>query len=255
MKSIISLAIRKVPRKYLQRISPVIMQGMKIWYSGDKVECPICASTYRKMLPYGRITPRENALCPNCLSLERHRLMWLYLKNKTTFFSEKRTLLHIAPEHCFIHRFEKLNHLNYLSADIESPLAKLKMDIHSIPFQDNTIDIVFCNHVLEHVTDDIQCMKEFYRVLKPGGWAILQSPIDPNRSTTLEDPTLTTPQQREAVHGQDDHLRTYGSDYADRIRKAGFVVEENNYVKELPLSDVKRYCLPANEILYIARKL
>jgi SAM-dependent methyltransferase len=255
MKAIISLAIRKVPRKYLQIVSPVVMKGVKLWYKGNNYECPVCNSTYSKLLPYGRMNPRENALCPECLSLERHRLMWLYLKNKTNFFTQPLTLLHIAPEHCFIKRFEALPNLNYLSADIESPLAKLKMDIHNIPLEDNSVDVVFCNHVLEHVDNDIQCMKEFYRVLKPGGWSILQSPLDPNRATTLEDPTLTTPQQREAVHGQDDHVRTYGLDYADRIRQAGFDVLEDNYVFTLKKEEVKRYALPAEEIIYVGRKI
>jgi SAM-dependent methyltransferase len=254
MKEIIRFAIRKIPRKYLQIVSPVVMNVMKRLYKGNAVECPVCSSTFSKMLPYGRIVSRENALCPECLSLERHRLMWLFLKNKTSFFTDKIKLLHVAPEHCFINRFEALPNLEYITADIESPLAKVKMDVHHIPFEENTFDVVFCNHVLEHVDNDIQAMKEMLRVLKPGGWAILQSPIDPTRTVTFEDINITDPAERERVHGQDDHMRTYGLDYGERIKSSGFVVTESLYVKELPAELVKRYCLPGDEIVYYCEK-
>jgi len=254
MKNIIRFAIRKIPRSYLQIISPVAMQAMKFIYKGNNVECPVCSSTFSKMLPYGRITSRENALCPECMSLERHRLMWIYLQNRTTFFKAPSKLLHIAPEHCFIDRFEKLKNIEYITADIESPLAKVKMDIHDIPFTENTFDIVFCNHVLEHVDDDIRAMQEILRVLKPSGWAIFQSPIDPKRAITFEDKSIMDPAEREKMHGQDDHMRTYGLDYADRIRRSGFIVKEDNYVKELPTDLVKRYCLHPGETIYLCSK-
>lgn len=254
MKELIRFAIRKIPRRYLQIVSPMAMKAMKLIYKGNNVECPVCNSTFSKMLPYGRIVSRDNALCPECLSLERHRLMWLYLKEKTNFFTAELKLLHVAPEHCFIDRFEKLKNLEYITADIESPLAKVKMDLHDIPFPENTFDVVFCNHVLEHVDDDIKCMKEMLRVLKPGGWAILQSPIDPMRSVTFEDPSITDPAERERIHGQDDHMRTYGLDYGSRIKRSGFAVTEDVYVKTLPEALVKRYCLPGNEIIYVCHK-
>lgn len=234
-------------------VSHLVLQVMALFYKGNKVEDPISGKTYRKFLPYGRV-PRENALSPDTLSLERHRLMWLYLKEKTDFFTAPLKVLHIAPEHCFIHRFEQLKNLDYVTADIESPLAKVKMDIHKIPFPENTFDVCFCNHVMEHVDDDLVAMKEILRVLKPSGWAIIQSPIDPSREKTFEDPTLTTPRQREEAHGQSDHVRTYGLDYAERLRKAGFEVTEDNYVKTLPKDKVERFALPAEEIIYVCKK-
>ncbi|MDE0471248.1 MAG: SAM-dependent methyltransferase, partial [Ekhidna sp.] len=118
MKLIISLLLRKVPRKYLQLFSHVALRIVSIFYIGNKVECPICESKFRKFLPYGRLKLRSNALCPKCLSLERHRLIWLYLKEKTDFFSAKKKMLHIAPELCFIERFESLKGLDYITADI-----------------------------------------------------------------------------------------------------------------------------------------
>ena len=150
MKKLISLLIRYVPRKYLQRFSGIGLKVVGIFYAGHTVECPICESHYRSFLPYGRINPRTNALCPSCLSLERHRLIWLYLKDKSNFFTQRLSVLHIAPEPCFMKRFEKIHGDGYITADIESPLAKVKMDIHKIPFEENTFDVVLCNHVLEH---------------------------------------------------------------------------------------------------------
>ncbi|HEY8402869.1 MAG TPA: class I SAM-dependent methyltransferase [Cytophagaceae bacterium] len=254
MKKIISLVIRKVPRKYLQIISPLALKIIALFYAGNNVECPVCTKSFRKFLPYGR-TARLNALCPNCLALERHRLMWLYLKEKTNFFSDKLKVLHIAPEHCFIHRFEKLTNLDYITADIESPLAKVKMDVHQIPFDANTFDVAFCNHVMEHVDDDIKAMSEIYRVLKPGGWAIIQSPINTSRQVTFSDPNAITPQQREKVYGQNDHVRDYGKDYKQRLEQGGFNVIEDTFVMELPKERVKRFALPEDEIIYLCKKV
>ena len=169
MKTIISLFTRFIPRRYLQLISHFILRIVSIFYVGDKKECTVCERKFRKFLPYGRIVKRENALCPSCLSLERHRLIWLFLKTRTDFFTAELKVLHVAPEYCFIKRFKALKNLDYTTGDIESPLADVKMDIREIPFGDNTFDVVICNHTLEHVVEDLQSMKEFHRVLKPGG--------------------------------------------------------------------------------------
>ncbi len=231
------------------------MRIMAVFYRGDTVECPVCESHFRKFLPYGRISSRSNALCPNCLALERHRLIWLYLKRKTDFFTKEAKMLHIAPELCFMDRFEALDNLEYITADIESPLAKVKMDIHEIPFEDNSIDIIFCNHVLEHVYDDIQALSEMKRVLKPGGWAILQVPFfHPLPETTYEDKSITDPKEREKAFGQDDHVRMYGEDYAERLRGTGFNVVEERLIEELSDQEISRYALPDNEIIYKVMK-
>jgi SAM-dependent methyltransferase len=164
-------------------------------------------------------------------------------------------MLHIAPELCFIDRFEALPNLDYITADIESPLAKVKMDIHDIPFEDNSFDIIFCNHVLEHVRDDLQAMREMHRVLKPGGWAILQIPFfHPIPDETLEDPSISHPKMREKVFGQDDHVRLYGHDYSQRLASAGFQVVEDRLVFELEKDLVKRWALPPTEVIYRVQK-
>ncbi len=255
MKYIISFVLRKIPRKNIQYVSHYILRIIAIFYYGNNVECPINGKTYRKFLPYGRLDSRKNALCPSSLSLERHRLMWLFLKNKTNFFIKKLKLLHIAPELCFMKIFESLDNLEYITGDIESPLAKVMMDVHDIPFEENSFDVVFCNHVMEHVEDDIKAMSEIYRVLKPGGWAIIQSPVYPEIGKTLEDPSITDPLEKERVFGQNDHLRKYGSDYGDRLRRGGFKVTEDNYLHELSDEVRKRYALPAEEIIYLCEKV
>lgn len=246
--------LRRIPRRYIQYISHHILKIIAIFYYGNVVECPIDGRRYRKFLPYGRLESRSNALCPSSLSLERHRLMWLYLKEKTNFFTDQLKLLHIAPELCFMKVFEKMHNLEYTSADLESPLAKVKMDVLDIPFDRNTFDVVFCNHVMEHVEDDIKAMKEIYRVLKPGGWAIMQSPVYAYLDKTLEDPSITDPSDRERIYGQNDHLRKYGTDYGRRLRKAGFTVREDDFLHELDPEARRRYALPQEEIIYFCEK-
>lgn len=255
MKKLISLIIRYVPRKYLQRVGGAGLKILSVFYLGHEVNCPVCGKSYRKFLPYGRINPRPNALCPNCLSLERHRLIWLYLREKTDFFQKKLQVLHIAPEACFIKRFEKQHGEGYITADIESPLAKVKMDIHDIPFKDNTFDVVLCNHVLEHVNNDIRAMSEIRRVLKPGGFSIMQVPFFyPLPEKTFEDVTITDPKERERIFGQDDHVRKYGPDYATRIEAAGLKAVEDQFIHEKSSEERKKYGLAEGEIIYIGIK-
>lgn len=256
MKSIISLVLRYIPRPYLQLVGHWAARGLSIFYIGNKVECPVCNSKYRKFLPYGRNTSsRENALCPSCLSLERHRLMALYMKRKTNFYTANLKVLHVAPEYCFIDRFEQMKNLDYITADIESPLAKVKMDIHQIPFPENTFDVAICNHVMEHVDDYILAMSELHRVLKPGGWALIQSPQDMKYEVTYEDPTITDPNEREIHFLQNDHLRLFGRNYGRELEKGGFKVTEDRFVMdELSKAEVLRYSLPGEEIVYFCQK-
>ena len=256
MKYIISFLLRFVPRKVLQLFSDKVLKVMAVFYRGSTVYCPIEGKGYRKFLPYGRLNPRPNALCPGSLSLERHRLLWLYLKDKTNFFASKLKMLHVAPEVCFMKPFEQQHGEGYITGDIESPLAKVKMDVHAIPFEDNAFDVAMCNHVMEHVDDDIIAMKEFYRILKPGGWAIFQVPFfSPVPDTTQEDFTITDPREREKAFGQDDHVRLYGKDYPERLRKAGFKVTEDDFVMKMSKEEVRKYALPKNEIIYFCEKV
>ncbi|MFC0657553.1 class I SAM-dependent methyltransferase [Mongoliitalea lutea] len=252
MKAVISFVIRYIPRKYLQLVSHFFLRVLAIFYTGSKVQCNVCDSQFRKFLPYGR-KARENALCPKCLALERHRLMWLFLQKETNFFTAPLKVLHIAPELCFIERMQALPNLEYITGDIESPLATVKMDVHQIPFENNSFDVVFCNHVMEHVDDDILACKEINRVLKPNGWGIIQSPIY-DLKETIEDKSITDPRERERLFGQRDHVRKYGKDYASRLSQSGLLVEENLFVQQLDPQLVIQHALPPQEIIFYCKK-
>lgn len=247
--------LNSLPRPLLIRLSYVFREVAPMLYAGTKVECPVCDRSFSKFLSYGSKTAhRQNVLCPYCLSLERHRLMWMYLRERTNFFDDKLDVLHIAPEQCFYGKFKKLANIDYFTGDLESPLAEYHFDLHDIPFEANKFDVVICNHVMEHVEDDLQCMSELCRVLKPGGWGIMQVPIDYSRAKTYEDPTITSPEDREKHFWQKDHVRLYGRDYPDRLEKAGFTVKRDEFVKELGKEKRDRYRLQEEEIIYFLTK-
>ncbi len=251
----IKFALKYIPRPWLIRLSYIVQFFAPVLYGGNRFTDPIDGRSYRKFLPYGYAgNIRENALSPGTNSLERHRLMYLYLKRDTDFFEAPKKVLHVAPEQCFHGRFKKMDNLDYDTADLNSPIADYSIDIHNIPFDDNTYDVVFCNHVLEHVTDDQKCMSELCRVLKPGGLAIMQVPYIPEQEKTVEDPTITDPKERERLFGQYDHVRKYGKDYADRLEKAGFKVTKVEMEKELTEEEFERYRLPKGEPLYVCSK-
>lgn len=255
-KKMYKYLLNTLPRPLLIRLSYPFKKVAPLLYKGNKVECPVCSKSYRKFLSYGYgASHRQNVLCPGDLTLERHRLMWLYLKDHSDFFtSSSLEVLHIAPEQCFHKRFQQQKNLNYLTGDLLSPIADLHFDLHSIPLEDNKFDVIFCNHVLEHVDDAMQCMKELYRVMKKGGWGIMQVPQDMNREETYEDPSITSPEEREKHFWQYDHVRLFGRDYPDWLRKAGFTVEEFDPKKHYTPEQVERYRLMKTELLYIVHK-
>lgn len=224
-----------------------------LWYIGNNVACPVCSRHFRKFAPAG-VHPRPNAQCPRCGSRERQRLLWLYLRHRTQFFTDHLKVLDIAPHYLLQKKYKKLKNLDYISADLASPEAMVKMDITDIHLPDNQFDCIICYHVLEHIPDDGKAMSELFRVLKPGGWAILQVPIDPNRDKTFEDPAIVSPKQRQRIFGQYDHVRLYGLDYKDRLETAGFTVKVDNYVGQLPDDLVKKYALMQEEKIYLCSK-
>jgi SAM-dependent methyltransferase len=254
MKKVTKLLLNKIPRPMLIKMSiwarPLIYQ----FYKGDQFQDPIDGKYYRKFLPYGYGNQRENALSPGTLSLERHRQMWLYLQNETDFFIKNHKVLHIAPEQEFLRKFKRMSNLNYISADLFSPIVDVKADILDLPFPDESFDIVFCNHVLEHIEDDAKAMSELYRVMKPGGWGIFQVPMRNSYEKTYEDFTIKDPKERQKHFGQYDHVRWYGMDYFDRLRKAGFETEPNFYSQQFTEEEIKKYGLRKNEILPVVLK-
>ena len=224
-----------------------------MFYIGNQVECPFCGGHFREFLPTG-VIPRANARCLSCRSLERHRLAWLYLRDRTNLLSDNLRLLHFAPEKCLQRAFRSIPNVEYFSVDLDSALAMLTMDITSIPCQENSFDAIFCSHVLEHIIDDGRAMSELFRVLRPGGWAILQVPIDLSRGETFEDRHIVSPEEREHVFGQWNHVRVYGRDYTDRLEKSGFAVRVDGYVKELGDDLVRKYGLDRTEEIYFCTK-
>lgn len=255
MKKLYKFLLNKLPRPLLIRLSYPFKLVAPTLYKGNNVTCPVCERSFSKFLSYGSdLKHRENVLCPYDLTLERHRLMWLYLKNETDFFTANHKLLHIAPEQCFHKTFKKMPNINYLTGDLESPIADMHFDLHEIPLEDNRFDIVFCNHVLEHVEDANQCMRELFRVMKPGGWGIFQVPQDMSREETYEDPTITSPEEREKHFWQKDHVRLFAKDYPEWLKRAGFDVIEYHPKEKFSKEQIEQYRLMENEVLYIARK-
>lgn len=258
MKRLIRFILNAIPRPVLQRMAGWTVPLLGLLYVGRGRECPVCGTKRRKFLPYGYVISRDNALCPNCLSLERHRLLWLWLQRESDLFEQRPRLLHVAPEVCLMRHLRRTyagggNEADYVTADLESPLADLHFDIQQIPLADESFDVVFCNHIMEHVEDDLRAMRELYRVMRRGGWGVILSPVELDRATTFEDDSITDEAERTRIFGQYDHRRVYGRDYADRLREAGFEVEDLDYAATLAPDERTRFALPSDH-LYIVRK-
>lgn len=256
MKSVFKFILNVIPRPILIRLSYVARPILEVALRGKKFTDPIDGKSFSTFLPYGYGTQRNNVLSPSTLSLERHRLLWLFLKNETDFFTsnEKKKVLHFAPEQAFYKRFRNQKNLDYTTTDLLSPLADVKADICNLPFPDNQYDVIFCNHVLEHIPDDTKAMMELYRVLKPGGMAILQIPQDLARKETFSDDSITDPKERAKIFGQYDHVRIYGLDYFNKLRSVGFKVIEEDYTQKISAEKVNEYCLAKGEIIPVCYK-
>jgi SAM-dependent methyltransferase len=221
-------------------------------YRGGGLECPCCRGRFRAFRTH---KGRRNAICPKCGAKERHRQLWLWLERETDLLSAELDVLHIAPEPALARHLSRQPQLRYVSGDLMSPLAAMVLDVTDIPFPDDRFDVILCSHVLEHVQDDRRAMQELHRVLRPGGWAVLQVPIEADRARTYEDPAVVTAEERLRIFGQDDHVRIYGRDYTDRLEAAGFRVAAVGYAERLPAAERQRHALrPAEPPIYLARK-
>ncbi len=262
IKKLFKLILNVIPRPLLIRLSYLAQPILSLILKGENFTDPIDGKRFKTFLPYGYVKQRHNVLSPSTLSLERHRLLWLYLKTETDFFvdnektalSQRKKVLHFAPEQCFLKRFKNLKHLDYTTTDLLSPIADVKADICNLPFENNSYDIILCNHVLEHVPDDTTAMQELYRVMKPGGFGIFQIPQDLNRDTTFEDNSITDKAERVRIFGQYDHVRVYGKDYFNKLRSVGFKVEEIDYTSKLDTETIIKYCLAKGEIIPVVYK-
>lgn len=254
MKKLFKIILNTIPRPILIRLSYMASPILAFVLKGTTFTDPIDGKSFKSFLPYGYGNQRNNVLSPSTLSLERHRLLWLYLQNETDFFTAPKKVLHFAPEQAFYKRFRQMKNLDYLTTDLNSPLADVKADICHLPFSDNAFDIILCNHVLEHIPDDTKAMEELFRVMKPGGMGIFQVPQDLNRKKTFEDNTITDKKERAKIFGQYDHVRIYGRDYFDKLRNVGFTVKEVDYTASLSPEEIERYCLAKGEIVPVVHK-
>lgn len=228
---------------------------------GSKYTCPFCNESFQRFLPTGLSYDvlekknvvggghRKNAICPSCNSTDRDRLVYLFLRSKN-LLEPKIKLLHIAPEIHLKNIFKKKSNINYYSADLNGPPAKIKMDIQNIGFPEDCFDAIICNHVLEHIVDDKKAMNELYRVLNPGGWAILQVPYSPMINDTFEDSSVTDSLERAKKFGQSNHVRIYGTDYPDRLQSVGFSVKQEKIGDDL----TKKFALNPNEKIFFCVK-
>ncbi|MEM9775487.1 MAG: methyltransferase domain-containing protein [Chloroflexota bacterium] len=241
----------------------------KLYFMGFNNKCPMCKANLRKFIAFGFDFPvlqeqqvigagrREHAQCPICFSLDRERMIYLYLKKYTDVFERPQSILHVAPEYATKRVLEQQAHLDYTSADMEQKWGvKVQMDITKIQFPDETFDKIICNHVLEHVPDDRLAMSEFYRTMKPGGMAVLQVPLSLTLDETYEDFSITSASGREQEFGQSDHVRIYAKDYKDRLESVGFEVEVFDWKNDRDYfgGANNKYSLVVEEDLYIARK-
>jgi SAM-dependent methyltransferase len=263
-------------RKILKKIFPYrVFVALKnsyryadsLRYLGDTHECPFCKGRFSMFLPAGLDFPvlkekqvvggghRLNSNCPRCSSGDRERLIYLYLKkSKQDFFSQKIKLLHVAPELNLSFKLNSYSNIDYISADLNSPLAKLQMDITDIKQDNETFDVIICNHVLEHIQNDMKAMRELHRVLKKGGFAILQVPISNIIKETFEDFTIISPEDKEKAFGQHNHVRIYGRDYTSRLEEAGFAVSIIDCTREFDSSQILKFGLLKDEKIFLCSK-
>lgn len=242
--------LTSVRRAALKRLRALALRG-------DNNHCPICGKNSIAFLPYG-VRKRANAQCPQCDALERQRMIWHYAQAKG-LFSKPLKLLHVSPERVLFAKFSQNPSIEYVPIDkfdpgYRYPKGTLNVDITQMPFADNSFDALICIHVLEHVPDDALAMRELFRVLKPGGWGIIQVPLDKNRATTYEDFSITDPVAREKAFGQPDHVRWYGLDFKDRLAAAGFQVTVEDYTGSFSAADRFRFGFPEDDDIYFCVK-
>lgn len=225
---------------------------------GNDVECPCCGSKYITFLPAG-LQKRANARCMKCGSLERHRVLWLYMKEQKEIFSKPLKVLHVSPEKAFYKLFGSLKNIQYFPIDLmpekyDYGIRTIQMDVTAMTFADNSFDIIICSHVMEHIRADLTAMNEMYRVLKPGGWAIINTPVDMNKEDTVEDVNLYDPVKQQELFGQPDHVRLYGRDYIKRLSEAGFQVEVIDYPARFTHNQRFRYGIKPEELIFLCKK-
>ena len=247
-------------KESLGPLFPILNNIRLVWLRfklrGNKVYCACCRSTFKEFAPFGN-DRRQNAWCPKCESLERHRLLWMYFEKKTNIYTADLKLLHIAPETVFFHKFKKQKNIDYYPVDIFPhlyPKGTTYLDIldHEIP--DNSFDVIICNHVFQYIEDDKTAMANILKLMKPGGWGIMQVPINTKATETFEDSSITDPLERERVFGLKEHVRYYSYDYADKLRSIGFDVTVDDFTASFTDEEIFKYGFFKGDAVYFVRK-
>lgn len=218
---------------------------------GNAVTCPCCEQSFARFLPF---RGRANAECPNCFSLERHRLLWLFLRDRTKLLNEPTRFLHFAPEIWLSRTLAARSNIRYVSVDKYAGGVMAKADMTTLPFPDASFDGMLEVHVLQNIEDEAAAIRELRRVLRPGGWAVIHENLDLKRTTTLEDPSIwSKPQERERVFGFHEYARRYGRDFPTRITPFGFESKVIDLYAELGPEQARRYGLQNDPVhLFVA---
>lgn len=222
-------------------------------------ECPICEKTVGEWRPLRRQVGADEwrderrCICPGCKSLERMRAIWLFFAHKGLLTDTTR-MFHVAPSPGLFKRLRAMLGKRYVTLDLDRAGVDIKASLTDTGLPDNDFDLIYCSNVLEHIPDDRKAMSELFRVLRPGGLAIVQVPL--GREPTQEDPSIDTPELRAKHYGQADHLRRYGPDVADRLAEAGFEVERVFMPDVLGLdpTEIERYNIAKREPVFLCRK-
>lgn len=245
-------------RRHLQRIL----------YRGSQYECPACGAQLKRFKASGASFPvlkekrvvgagyRENNSCPVCWVNDRERLLLCFFQAVSNMLPTDAVILHVAPEPSLCRFFGARPEITHIRADYLRPAMSVRLDVQKLPLPEASVDLVICNHVLEHVDDDALAMQEIRRVMKSNAKAVLQAPIALNEAATFEDPSITDPRERERLFGQHDHVRLYGRDYGERLEAAGFRVKPIHW-REQPEAfggNTDRYGLNPEETLYLVQK-
>ena len=260
--------IRAIKKMIPVHIKESIKKEVKIIANrGNKYICPFCNYKSKALASIGADFPvlfekdiigagKRDAGCYRCGSTDRERLIYLFLKDKIQILNNHSNIkvLHLAPEKNLSKALLDSGFEEYVCGDLFTPGYSYpeyvkNMNVLDIPFEDNYFDLIICNHLLEHVPNDSDGMKELYRVLKPGAFSILQVPISSKLAKTYEDFSVTNPKEREKIFGQFDHVRIYGQDYPDRLSAIGFTVERINITQEF-----EKFGVNEKEEIFIARK-
>jgi SAM-dependent methyltransferase len=202
-------------------------------------------------MPYG-VPRRPNRACPYCGALQRHRVLALYVRRVLQLSATSR-ILHIAPERAITPVLTSSPSRVYATVDLSAPNAAIRAELGHLPFRDETFDVVVCSHVLEHIDDDHAAMQELARVVAPSGQALIMVPVDRSLTETFEDPAIVTREARQRAYGHPEHVRYYGPDVADRLRNAGFAVDEVDMTDVLTTDEAARAVVGRGEIVYVCR--